>query len=180
MHAQQRFYFNKICMFITSLIQRNRSGTISRHKSSSTVLAGNIASLPPELSSVPCPLSTGIDGQRSLNTLSAMCSLVYLGHCQKSTWALFRFLYRKPKLQIYYLYFMFSLILFSRPYIVHNVLVNHVEFLKEVNCEDEPRVFRIFPFGGSYRTAGDVIALITWYFMVVYPCVAIPVSIFSF
>lgn len=62
------------------------------------------------------------------------------------------------------------------PYIVHNVLVNHVEFLKFVNQENEPRVFRIFPFGGSHRAAGDVIALITWYFMVVYPCVAIPIA----
>ncbi|KAJ8305997.1 hypothetical protein KUTeg_016542 [Tegillarca granosa] len=62
------------------------------------------------------------------------------------------------------------------PYIVHNVLVNHVEFLKFVNQENEPRVFRIFPFGGSHRAAGDVIALLTWYFMVVYPCVAIPTT----
>ncbi|XP_069127446.1 uncharacterized protein [Argopecten irradians] len=62
------------------------------------------------------------------------------------------------------------------PYICHNTLVTHAGFLKVTNDVKEPRVFRILPVGGAGSNVGDVIALVTWYFLCVYSCCVIPTS----
>ncbi|XP_069127441.1 uncharacterized protein [Argopecten irradians] len=62
------------------------------------------------------------------------------------------------------------------PYICHNTLVTHAGFLKVTNDVKEPRVFRILPVGGAGSNVGDVIALVTWYFLCVYSCCVIPIA----
>lgn len=70
-----------------------------------------------------------------------------------------------------------TLVCFS-PYITHNYIASHVQFLKKVN-EGRGRqynVWRILPVGGKFNSQGDVLALLVWYLMLVYAAVAIPVS----
>ncbi|XP_033737078.1 uncharacterized protein LOC117325187 [Pecten maximus] len=62
------------------------------------------------------------------------------------------------------------------PYICHNTLVTHAEFLKAANDAKEPRVFRVLPVGGANSNIGDVFALVTWYFLCVYSCCVIPIA----
>lgn len=64
------------------------------------------------------------------------------------------------------------------PYITHNVLITHAEFLKSANKDAALRVYRIFPTGGGYNYCGDIFALITWYFIVVFIITAIPLACF--
>lgn len=70
-----------------------------------------------------------------------------------------------------------TLVCFS-PYITHNYIASHVQFLKKVN-EGRGRqynVWRILPVGGKFNSRGGVLALLVWYLMLVYAAVAIPVS----
>ncbi|OWF45976.1 uncharacterized protein LOC110456348 [Mizuhopecten yessoensis] len=62
------------------------------------------------------------------------------------------------------------------PFIGHNTLVTHAEFLKVANYNQEPRVFRLLPVGGASNFIGDVFSLIIWYFMCVYSCCVIPIA----
>ncbi|XP_060065282.1 uncharacterized protein LOC132545604 [Ylistrum balloti] len=62
------------------------------------------------------------------------------------------------------------------PYICHNTLIAHAEFLKAANDVKEPRVFRVLPVGGASSNIGDVFALVTWYFLCVYSCCVIPIA----
>lgn len=66
--------------------------------------------------------------------------------------------------------------LICRPYITHNVLITHADFLKSTNKDKDLTLYRIFPTGGAYNYIGDVVALLTWYFVVVFIIAAIPVS----
>lgn len=66
------------------------------------------------------------------------------------------------------------------PYITHNYIASHVQFLKKVN-EGRGRqynVWRILPVGGKFNSRGDVLALLVWYLMLVYAAVAIPLACF--
>ena len=63
-----------------------------------------------------------------------------------------------------------------RPYVLHNHLIAHNEFLRKENGAEQPRTFRIFPTGGSNSGVGDVVALLAWFCVIIFPCVAIPVS----
>lgn len=62
------------------------------------------------------------------------------------------------------------------PYITHNVLITHANFLKTTNEDNKLTVYRIFPSGGGYNYIGDIIALVTWYFIVVYVIAVIPIA----
>ncbi|XP_061197695.1 uncharacterized protein LOC133205823 [Saccostrea echinata] len=62
------------------------------------------------------------------------------------------------------------------PYITHNYLASHVRFLKKVNEEESHNVYRVLPFGGSFNSRGDVVALLVWYFMLIYAITAIPLA----
>jgi hypothetical protein len=64
-----------------------------------------------------------------------------------------------------------------RPYITHNILISHANFLKTSNKDKELNIYRIFPIGGGYNYIGDIVALIVWYFVVVFIIVSIPVGI---
>jgi len=64
-----------------------------------------------------------------------------------------------------------------RPYITHNILISHADFLKTSNKDKELNLYRIFPTGGGYNYIGDIVALIVWYFVVVFIIVSIPVGI---
>lgn len=62
------------------------------------------------------------------------------------------------------------------PYICHNTLITHTEFLKSTNSIKEPRVYRILPTGGARSNIGDIFALLTWYLLCVYSISAIPIA----
>lgn len=85
--------------------------------------------------------------------------------------------YRHVSMFQTYFFYTLTLVCFS-PYITHNYIASHVQFLKKVN-EGRGRkynLWRIFPLGGRFNSRGDVLALLTWYLMLVYAAVAIPVS----
>ena len=64
-----------------------------------------------------------------------------------------------------------------RPYITHNLLISHGDFLKTSNKDKELNLYRIFPTGGGYNYIGDIVALIVWYFVVIFIIVSILVGI---
>lgn len=59
------------------------------------------------------------------------------------------------------------------PYITHNLLISHGDFLKTSNKDKELNLYRIFPTGGGYNYIGDIVALIVWYFVVIFIIVSI-------
>ncbi|KAK3091795.1 hypothetical protein FSP39_022676 [Pinctada imbricata] len=62
------------------------------------------------------------------------------------------------------------------PYNSHNLLVTHAKFLRSTNDDPGPRVYRLFPFGGTFSLAGDIVGLLTWYLLLVYTVVTIPLA----
>lgn len=81
------------------------------------------------------------------------------------------------EVSVFFFFYTLTLVYFS-PYITHNYIASHVQFLKKVN-EGRGRqynVWRILPVGGKFNSRGDVLALLVWYLMLVYAAVAIPVS----
>ncbi|XP_052098458.1 uncharacterized protein LOC127733155 [Mytilus californianus] len=62
------------------------------------------------------------------------------------------------------------------PYITHNVLITHADFLKSTNKDKDLTLYRIFPTGGGYNYIGDIVALVTWYFVVVFIVASIPIA----